>query len=189
MAFAVWITGLAGSGKSTIARRLKEDLNEMGFPVLHLRLDEFRKEIIPSPKFTEDERELVYDKLVDMARDQVSSGENVIIDATGHRARWRKEASLKIKNYLEALIKCELNVCVERESGRAEGLVAADMYKKAMERRASGKKFEGLGEVVGVDVPFEEGAPDIVIESDKMSAKEAAHLILEEIKRRGMIKC
>ena len=189
MAFAVWITGLPGSGKSTIAKRLREELNGAGVAAAHLRLDEFRKNLTPSPVFTEEEREAVYERLVAMAAEKVGAGENVIIDATAHRRKWREAAGRGIRNYVEVFVKCDLSVCMERESGRKEGLVTADLYSKALERRRSGKKMEGVGEVVGVDVPYEEGAPDIVVESDKMSAKETAHLILEELKRRGMIKC
>jgi adenylylsulfate kinase-like enzyme len=42
--------------------------------------------------------------------------------------------------------------------------------------------------VVGVDVPFEEGSPDLVIESDKAAAEQSAKAIMDMLKRRSFIK-
>ena len=58
----------------------------------------------------------------------------------------------------------------------------ADLYKKALERKRTGRDFPGLGEVIGVDVPYEESEEaEITIESDKLNPKEAAKRILELI--------
>ena len=50
---------------------------------------------------------------------------------------------------------CDLEEAMRREAGRPEGLVMADLYAKALKRRRTGEQFEGLGEVIGVDVEFE----------------------------------
>jgi adenylylsulfate kinase len=184
MAFAVWITGLPGSGKSTIAKGLVKVIRNAEY----LRLDEMRKKFIKEPKFTDEERELVYSKFIDEGTSCIAEGKNVVFDATAHKLKWRSEARSKIKNFIEVNIKCPLDVCIERESKRGEGLVLADLYRKALERKSAGKIFEGLGQVVGIDVPFEENVNvEIEIESEKMGPKEAASVIFEEIKKRGWI--
>jgi len=184
MAFAVWITGLPGSGKSTIAKGLVKVIRNAEY----LRLDEMRKKFIKEPKFTDEERELVYSKFIDEGISRIAKGKNVVFDATAHKLKWRSEARSKIKNFIEVNIKCPLDVCIERESKRGEGLVLADLYRKALERKSAGKIFEGLGQVVGIDVPFEENVNvEIEIESEKMGPKEAASVIFEEIKKRGWI--
>ena len=184
MPFAVWVTGLPGSGKSTIAKELIKKLKNTEY----LRLDEMRKYFIKEPKFTDEERELVYSKFIDEGASRIAEGKNVVFDATAHKLKWRSEARSKIKNFIEVNIKCPLAVCIERESKRSEGLVLADLYRKALERKRTGKQFEGLGQVVGVDVPFEENENvEIKIDSEKIGSKEAASVIFEEIKKRGWI--
>jgi len=183
MTFALWITGLPGSGKSTIAMELLKKLDAE-----YLRLDEFRKEIVPDPQYSEEERDFVYGKLAEKAGSIFGSGRSVLIDATAHRKRWRDAARRAIPNFIEVRVKCDLMTCVDRESKREQGLVTADLYRKAIERRRTGKSKKGLGEVVGVDVEFEEGSPDIVVESDRLAADESAEKILEAIKRKGYLK-
>ena len=184
MAFAVWITGLPGSGKSTIAKELVKVLKNSEY----LRLDEIRKRYINEPKFTDEERELVYSKFVNEGISKVGQGRNVVYDATAHKLKWRNKARSKIADFIEVHVQCFLETCIERESKRGEGLVLADLYRKALERKNAGKIFEGLGQVVGVDVPFEEnGNVEIEIGSEKMGPKEAASVIFEEIKKRGWI--
>jgi adenylylsulfate kinase-like enzyme len=74
---------------------------------------------------------------------------------------------------------------MQRESERVDNLIVSEMYKKAIERKKKiekGLKVEKseVGEVIGVDVPYEEPEiPDIVIESDKMTPEEGARIIYE----------
>jgi adenylylsulfate kinase len=169
---AVWITGLPGSGKSTIADAVK-DLNQ-GFIVL--RMDELREMVTPEPTYSEAERELVYRSLVYMAVKLTGSGHNVIIDATGNMRRWRELARLHIPGYIEVYLKCPLEFCRSRESARKETRKAPrDIYKKA-----------GAGwPVPGVNVSYEEPVdPEIVIESDHTSPLEAARIITDFITRK-----
>lgn len=188
MAWALWITGLPGSGKSTIAAQLIKLLYHDDVAVDFLRLDEIRKQFVPSPKYTEEERDFVYAKIVESAGNLISSGRNVVIDATAHRRKYRDAARGAIPNFFEVHVRCDISVCIERESERKEGLVTAEMYRKAILRREGGKRDEGLGEVVGVDVPFEEGGADLVVESDIMSSSESAKVIFENLKKRGFVK-
>jgi len=184
MPFAIWITGLPGSGKSTIAKELIKGLPDTEY----LRLDEIRKKFTSEPEFTDEGRDAVYDKLVEEGLKAISSGRNVVYDATAHKLKWRNAARKKIGNFLEAHIDCPVETCIKRESQRKDGLVLADLYKKALERKRTGRQFEGLGEVVGVDVPYEKNSnAEMTIDSSKRSPEEAAGIILSEIKKRGWI--
>ena len=94
-AVALWITGLPGSGKSTIAegiRRLYPDF-------IVLRMDELRKVVTPEPTYSEPERDMVYRCLVYAAWTLVRNGHSVIIDATGNMRKWRSLARQLIKDY------------------------------------------------------------------------------------------
>lgn len=195
MPFAVWITGLPGAGKSTISAELIKMLSGMGVCVEYMRLDAIRKQLIAQPRYDDAERDHVYSKLVDIAKEKIDRGLNVLIDATAHKRAFRDAARKKLENFSEVKISCDLDICIEREGHRPGGLVTADLYTKALERK-KGKGYEvkglptgqaGIGEVVGVDVPFEEGTADLVIDSGTCTPAESAGKIVEHMKERGMI--
>lgn len=182
MPWLIYITGLPGSGKSTIAKNLLELLASEKIEAVYLRLDEIRKEIVPEPQYTEEERERVYQGYAKRGLELIREGKNVILDATAHRKKWRDLIRAQVKNFLEVYIKCNLDACIERESERKEGLVMANIYKMALERKRTGKAFSGLGEVIGIDVSYEENErAGVKIESDKLSAEEAAKRIIEKL--------
>ncbi len=189
MAWAVWITGLPGSGKSTIAKNLLKKLKEKDISSKILRLDEIRKQITPRPRYTESERDYVYGEFIDLGLKKVESGENVILDATAYRKKWRDNARRLIENFIEVYVKCDLETCIKREEKRKEGLVIAKMYRKALERREKGKIFKDLGEVIGIDVPYEENKDaEVIIDSVKINASNAAGVIISEMKKSLIFK-
>lgn len=188
MPSAIWITGLPGSGKSTIAKGLLRKLENEGVQVTLLRLDEIREKYVPQPKYTEEERDYVYGKLLEEGLSLIKAGKNIIFDATAHRYRWRDNARKNIKNFAEIYVRCDLDICIKREEERKEGFIMAELYKKALRRKKTGKIYEGLGEVVGVDVPYEESKNvEVIVNSEKLTAEEAAEDIYNELKRREWI--
>ncbi|MEM1550927.1 MAG: adenylyl-sulfate kinase, partial [Candidatus Bathyarchaeia archaeon] len=66
--WCVWITGLPGSGKSTVAHLLAEKLKSMNIHACVLSSDALRRVITPNPKYTEEERDMVYGVLVYIAK-------------------------------------------------------------------------------------------------------------------------
>lgn len=99
--WAIWITGLPGSGKSALARAAAETLGERGVPVTVLELDAIRKIVTPDSTCRDQEREAVYRVLAFMATALVEAGVPVIIDATAHRRRWRELARDLIPRFAE----------------------------------------------------------------------------------------
>jgi len=175
--WCVWITGLPGSGKTTIAKELSKMLREEGTHTQIVSSDMLRKLVTPNPKYTEEEREMVYGALVFTAKLLTENGVNVIIDATGNRRRYRELARRKIQKFMEAYVKCPLEVCVERESKRInDEYTPKGIYKKA---------FTGKSKTVpGVGVPYEEPtSPEIVVRSDKLNPRECAEKIMQAIKQ------
>lgn len=138
----LWITGLPGSGKSTIAEGIVR-----AYPYfVILRMDEVRRFVTPSPSYSEEEREMVYRSLVYLAKTLYRLKHNVIIDATANRRRWRELARQNIPNFVEIYIKCPVAICQEREKQRLDTHSAPkDIYKKGVEGSP----------VPGMSVPYE----------------------------------
>ena len=68
MTWAIWITGVPGSGKSVLARAAAETLRARGVPVKVLELDALREILTPTPTYSDHEREAVHRLLVPRTR-------------------------------------------------------------------------------------------------------------------------
>ncbi len=172
MSLVIWITGLPGSGKSTVAEALKTTLKD---DAVILRMDDLRKVVTPVPTYSDEERELLYRALVYTAKKLSESGHTVIIDATAHMRRWRTLARNVICEYMEVYLKCSLTECRRREEKREDLHQAPkSIYKKA---------DEGWP-VPGVNVPYEEPArPEITIDTERTDINKAVKIILESLKQ------
>ena len=169
MSWAIWITGLPGCGKSTVALKVKEKVPD----AVILRIDELRKIVTPTPTYSGEEREYVYKALVYTAKTVYDLGRKVIIDATGNRQLWRKLARIIIPDYYEVYLKCPLELCVEREKTRTESHSAPeDIYKKGKEGWP----------VPGLSAPYDEPKnPELVIDTETTSPEDAAGEIIKMI--------
>jgi len=187
MPWAIWLTGLPGSGKSSIAKALVNKLKNE-YPELEvewLQKDKIQKEISQSADYTDTGRLIAYTAFINFAKKQVQEGKNIIIDATGHKKEYRDIARTLIPEFYEIYIKCPLEITIERESKRIDHPVIANMYKMA-QKRLKGEVVEDdtkdLGQVIGIDVPYEEPEqPNMVIDVTEISAEQAAEKIFNFI--------
>ena len=182
MSLIIWLTGLPGSGKSTIAQALLRSIGQSRLE--YLSLDTIRKEIIPHPEYTDAERDLVYEAYADRALLIASSGKDVLLDATGHKKRYRDRLRAGTIPFIEIFISCPLAICMEREAARTNNLVISNTYKRAL--AGEKKRRDGLGEVIGIDVPYEENhQADLIIDSASLTPELAARTILNFLETKG----
>jgi len=179
MNFCLWLTGLPGSGKSTIAREVERLFTDAGLDFVTLPMDRIRKFVTPDPGYTEEERETVYRSLVFMAQLLVEhSGNNVLIDATGNRRVFRDLARECMPDFAEVYVKCPLETCRSRETSRDSQNVEKNLYQKAQAGELGGK-------MPGVSVPYEEPLhPDVLVESDCLTPRESAEKLMDYVQRR-----
>src|SRR4029078_7853585 len=102
--FAIWITGLPASGKSTIVSALKPQLEAMGFAVEVLESDEVRRVITPIPTYSETASERFYSALAFTGQRLVAHGVTVVFDATASRRVYRDFARSVIPRFLELAV-------------------------------------------------------------------------------------
>jgi protein-L-isoaspartate(D-aspartate) O-methyltransferase len=176
MSWAVWITGLPGSGKSVITRAVAERLHADGENVVVLELDAIRRVLTPAPTYSDAEREAVYRALVYIGACLVDAGIPVIFDATAHRRAWRDLARAVLPRFAEVQLFCPLEVCRWREAARPRGMAPAGIYAQAT--RAGAR-------VPGVNVEYELArAPELRLDTTTHTVDAAAAAVVGEIHRR-----
>lgn len=164
--FAVWLTGIPASGKSTIASALSNELEKMSCHTVVLESDELRKILTPNPTYSEEEREHFYDVLVFIGELMVENGVNVIFDATANRRRYRDKARSKIERFYEVHVLCPAEVCMQRDP-------------KGLYEQAKGGRISTLpGIQTGYESPKN---PEITIYSDKETTEKAVEKIIKEL--------
>jgi len=167
MPWVIWVTGLPGSGKSTVAEAVKEKIPD----AVILRMDELRRVITPKPTYSDIEREYVYRGLVFTAKTLYELGHDIIIDATGNRKRWRQLARKLIPDFIEVYLRCPLELCMKREKIRLDTYAAP---KKIYEKGKRGWP------VPGVKVPYEKPSkPEVIIDTLRESPEEAVKKIIK----------
>ena len=165
--FAIWITGLPASGKSTIVSALKPQLEGLGLMVEVLESDEVRRVMTPSPTYSEAERDLFYRALVFTGQKLVAHGVTVVFDATASRRAYRDFARSVIPRFMEVSVECPLSTCMERDR--------KETYRK-------GQQGESLT-VPGLQSPYEVPInPDLRIDSTAIATSDAARQILDLVK-------
>ena len=166
---AIWLTGLPASGKSTIARALKPQLEAAGLTVEVLESDEVRRELTPEATYSQAERDLFYRALAVMVAKLVTHGVTVIFDATASRREYRDFARSLISRLIEVAVDCPLDACMQRD------------YKGTYKRGQLGESTT----VPGLQEPYEAPLhPDLTVDTTKVQAQEAAQKIMALVTQR-----
>lgn len=169
-AFAVWVTGLPASGKSTIVEALRPRLEALGFTVEVLESDEVRRFLTPTAAYSQAERDVFYRALAFMGARLVAHGVVVIFDATASRRGYREFARQLIPRFMEVAVECPLTACMERDK--------KGTYLK-------GQRGESTT-VPGLQAPYEAPLnPDLRIDTTKTAPEVAAEEILNVVRKRS----
>lgn len=169
--FAVWITGLPASGKSSIVERLTPKLQALGLGAEVLESDAVRRILTPDASYSTEERELFYRALAFMGSRLIAHGVNVIFDATASRRAYREFARTLIPHLLEVSIECPLEVCMQRDK--------KGTYRRGLEGKST--------TVPGLQVPYEAPlSPNLSIDTTLVSPETAAEQIFALIRSRSL---
>jgi adenylylsulfate kinase len=171
VSWAVWLTGLPASGKSTLARALIEVAAAQGIRLVHLESDALRRILTPQPTYDPAERDRFYAQVAGLAALLVAQGFSVVVDATGPRRAHRDMGRARIARFLEVYVQTPLDVCEKRDP--------KGIYGRA--RRGEAPHVPGATE------PYEEpDRPDFVV-SGAGPTEAAVPALLRLVRERGFL--
>jgi len=163
----IWLTGLPCAGKTTLAKRLKEELDNRGFNTTHLDGDDVRNALNENLGFSDEDRKENLRRIAHVAKLFNKSGVLVIASFVSPSEDLRKMVNQIIGDIKLVHVKCSLKECEKRD--------VKGMYKRA--RRGEIKEF------TGVSAPFEiPENPDIVVDTEKNNLEESVNIILKNLK-------
>lgn len=167
----IWMVGLSGSGKSTIAKTLESDLHKEGFLTQLIDGDNLRSGINNNLGFSEGDRLENIRRAAEVSKLFLNAGIVTICSLISPTEEIRNLAKNIIgeEDFFEVFINCPFEECEKRD---VKGL-----YKKA--RNGEIKNFTGL------DAPFEAPKnPSVEVRTDLMDLASCKNILLKEIYKR-----
>ena len=172
--FTVWLTGLSGAGKTTIAHALGPELERRGLLVEYLDGDLVRTQ--KGLGFSREDRDTNIERIDWVASRLTRHGAAVIVAAISPYERTRQRARELVEPlgaFIEVHVATTVETCVTRD---VKGL-----YAKALAGELKG--------FTGVDDPYEAPSrPELRIETERSTPEEAAAQILAELETRGLTR-
>ena len=166
----VWLTGLSGSGKSTIAQALERELFIRAMHPYVLDGDNIRHGLNSNLGFAPKDRVENIRRVSEVAKLMADAG-NVVITAfiSPYRADRQRARAIAMEGnaeFIEVFVDAPLEVCEERDP--------KNLYKKA--------RAGEIREFTGIDAPYESPVdPEIVVQTNQQSVEESVASILERL--------
>ncbi len=171
----VWLTGLPGSGKTTLARGVAERLEAKGYRVELLDGDWARRTVSEGAGFTREERRRHLRRIAWIARLLARNGVVVLCSFVSPYRDVRREVRDIVEEegipFIEVYVKASLETVMKRDP---KGL-----YAKALRGE--------IKHVTGVDDPYEPPeSPEVIVDTEKLSVEEGVEAIISTLRRMGL---
>jgi len=169
----LWLTGLSGSGKSTIARQLERELTDMGHVCYILDGDNVRHGLNRDLGFSAEDRSENIRRIAEVAHLFNDAGVIVITAFISPYITDRRQARQIVGDgFVEVFVNTPIDICEERDP---KGL-----YKKA--RSGEIQQFTGITD------PYEAPEkPELVLPTAEMSAEQSVDAIIKKLRADGII--
>src|SRR4051794_34496422 len=165
MALVLWFTGLSGSGKSTIATRVQQELVRRGVDVEYIDGDALR-ELFPNTGFSRAEREEHLRRTGYMASRLAAHGVTVVASFVSPYRESRDFIRALCPGFVEIYVSTPLEECERRD---VKGL-----YARA--RRGEIRNF------TGIDDPFEVPEhPELILDTRTLTVEQSVAAVLERL--------
>ena len=165
--FNLWFTGLPLSGKTTIADKVYTELETLHIPIERLDSKDIR-DLIPGIGFSREDRNRHMHRIGFLIQKLQKNSISTVASFVSPYKESRKTIREMVKNNIVVYVKADIETCKQRD------------YKGVYEKAIAGKlqNFSGIN-----DVYEEPQHAEIVIDTNKMNADEAAELIAKYVKR------
>jgi adenylyl-sulfate kinase len=172
----IWLTGLSGAGKTTLAQALKAELTAAGHRIETLDGDEVRENLSKGLGFSKEDRDTNVRRIGFVARLLARNGVIVLASAISPYRQSRDDVRQSIENdgagFVEVFVHAPLATLVERD---VKGL-----YRKALAGEI--KNFTGVSD------PYESPlVPDVLVDSAIDTIEESAARILDHLLQVGAL--
>ena len=165
-AFVLWLTGLSGSGKSTIADKIYAQIAKSGRNVEKLDGDVMRG-LFPSTGFTKQARDEHIKRVGFMASRLEKHGVIVIASFISPYSETRQFVRGMCNNFIEVHVSASVKECEKRD---VKGL-----YKKA--------RAGEISDFTGIDDPYEApDKPELFIDTEKQTVDESVSVITDYLR-------
>lgn len=171
--FTVWLTGLSGAGKSTIAAALTERLSALEVPLEVLDGDVVRTHLSKGLGFSREDRDTNIRRIGWVCELLNRHGVAAIVAAISPYRATRDEVRARLSHFVEVYVECPIDVLADRDP---KGL-----YQKAL----AGE----IANFTGVSDPYEPPLnPEVVCRTDGATTpEEAADAIIATLRARGLL--
>ena len=163
----VWMTGLSGSGKTTVAQEVERRLVAQGIPAYVLDGDKLRSGLNKDLGFSEEDRKENIRRTTQIAKMFQDAGIVTFVTLISPFEEARQNARTEIGNgFLEVYMKADIETCRQRDPKK--------LYEKAL--RGEIKSF------TGIDSPYEVPKnPDLLLDTELWSEEECAEALLSTV--------
>ncbi len=169
----IWMTGLSGSGKSTVANMLAKRLRAVGARVEILDGDVVRTNLSKGLGFSKEDRDTNIRRIGFVCNLLSRNGVFAIAAAISPYRAIRDEVRAAAGDFVEVFADCPLDTLVERD---AKGL-----YKKALAGEI--KNFTGVSD------PYEPPeSPEVRVDSSRQTAEESTETVWQYLIEAGLLK-
>lgn len=175
MGKVIWFTGLSGSGKTTIAERLKKELDTIGKTVDILDGDIIRNTLNTHLGFSREDIRENNRKIAEFACEKDKEADFVLVAVMAPYKEDRTMIrSIIGTDFIEVFVNAPLKKCMERD---VKGL-----YKKALAGKI--KNFVGLSESNPYEVPIN---PDFELNTESLSLNESLNQMMVFLKNKKLL--